>query len=144
MEPTCLQRAAQAGDVQGLQKAIATLHEGIDATSGNLHFTALHTAARGGHLECVAALLAAGASAHAKARFGATPLYFAVIQGALPCVEALLAAGSRVDVAVGRGRTTPLIVAVRLQRLHEEEEAAAHFHAVLSRWLDEASSDGSD
>jgi len=34
--------------------------------------------------------------------------------------------------------------AVRLQRLHEEEEAAAHFHAVLSRWLDEASSDGSD
>ena len=26
--------------------------------------------------------------------------------------------------------------AVRLQRLHDEEEAAAHFHGVLSRWVD--------
>ncbi len=26
--------------------------------------------------------------------------------------------------------------AVRMQRLHEEEEAAAHFHAVLSRWTE--------
>lgn len=30
--------------------------------------------------------------------------------------------------------------AVRIQRLHEEEQAAAHFHGVLSRWTDEASS----
>ena len=73
--------------------------------------TALHLAAENGHLACLEALLAAGASVHSVEECGRTALSFAVKhpdycdEGHIACVRALIAAGADVNHANDCGMT---------------------------------------
>ena len=66
--------------------------------------SALHEAARAGHVDIVAALLAAGADVAARDAAGRTPLLDAVQGGRLGVVDALLAAGADPAAEDGEGR----------------------------------------
>jgi ankyrin repeat protein len=68
-------------------------------------FTALMWAANNGSIECVSALLAAGATVDMKAKDGATALIWAAYNGKTECVSALLAAGATVDLKSKYGDT---------------------------------------
>jgi len=99
-------RHARLADVAGLLSGDADVNEPKTDGSGA---TALCIAAQEGHMEVVAALLAAGAIVHAAE--GARPaLQFAAAHGHLEVVAALLAAGARVNEAGDEG-ATPLLVA---------------------------------
>lgn len=67
--------------------------------------TALHYAARHGHLECVKLLLAHGANVRAAHRaLGSTPVHSAAIRGQEACLRALVEGGGDASAAsVGRG-----------------------------------------
>jgi len=88
-----LLEAASAGDPRKVAAAIAAGADlaGADAESGS---TALHFAADRGALDCVAALLEAGAAVDAADADGATPLACAALCGHADVVVALLAAGA--------------------------------------------------
>lgn len=77
--------------------------------------SALHEAARAGHVEIVAALLAAGADVHARDARARTPLLDAAHGARLAALEALLAAGARVDVQDDQGRSA-LVLACLAER----------------------------
>ena len=70
----------------------AALAAGADPTTISTFQTALHSAAAGGHVECVRAPLAAGASPAAADSAGWTPLALAAIGGCTEAARALAAA----------------------------------------------------
>lgn len=67
--------------------------------------TALCLAARGGSVECVEALVAAGVDACSVSRNGRSALHFAARGGCAGCVKVLVEAGADVDVLDGEGRS---------------------------------------
>ena len=91
--------------------------------------TPLHAAAKGGTVESIEALVAAGGSLEARLHLGergATPLHVAASRGRAKVVEALLAAGSSPEAQTDEG-ATPLV------------EAAARGHAGVVSALEAAS-----
>ena len=88
-----LLRAARAGDAAALADALAS---GADVSARAAWFgsSALHLAAHGGHVECVRALLAAGAETDAKNDAGKRPFDYARESGHAALVELLANAPS--------------------------------------------------
>lgn len=67
---------------------------GVDVRSAGYEETALHVAAKEGHVEVVEVLLRNGARVDARSRFGWTPLIWAVACGGVDVATVLLQAGA--------------------------------------------------
>jgi ankyrin repeat protein len=110
-----LDRAAAAGDIEGLR---AALEDGADvgARTGEERRTALHAAAGAGHAGLVAALLDAGAAIDARDESGRTALWRAAGRGHLEVVRLLLRRGADPEGRDFEAEQTPLIQAVLADR----------------------------
>ena len=88
-----LRRAAGNGDLQRVKALLAT---GVDVNALCPLYgkTPLHDAAWQGRIECLEALLAAGASVDSKTRFGSTPLHYACQMDHVTCAQSLIRAGA--------------------------------------------------
>ena len=98
-----LHRAAQAGDVAGLQAALAS-GAAVDARDG-LGWTALMHAVDKGYPLLVELLLGAGADVDVRAPDGATALFMAAVHGHSGNIELLMAAGADLSVRGPKGKT---------------------------------------
>jgi ankyrin repeat protein len=108
--------AAREGKLQELQRLLTP--DNVDDVSG-LGKTALHFAARYGHVECVKWCLKMRANVNVqdRANFGARPLRYASLDDHVDVVRVLLDAGALVDVADDVGRT-PLYYAIFGNNVH--------------------------
>ena len=89
--------ASERGYLEIVQALLG--REGTDVNKGGLGGdTALHWAAREGHIEVARALLQAGANARKSNEEGQTPLHLASREGHIEIVRALLEAGAGADV----------------------------------------------
>ena len=101
---TALHRAAASGDAAWIKKLVAAL-EALSADTAKaaleaqsvMKWTALHYAAREGHVEAVEALVAAGASLDARSEAGCTPLDVAAANGRTEAAAALVGAGAPLE-----------------------------------------------
>ena len=90
-------RASDRGYLEIVQALLG--REGTDVNKGDYDDnTALHLAARDGHIEVARALLQAGANARKSNNRGKTPLHYASENGTIKIVRALLEAGAGADV----------------------------------------------
>ena len=120
-----LLKAAQDGDAERLQRELLSFGDGgVNALApGATHSTALHLAAYGGHMDCVAALLAAGAEKDVKNAAGKRAYDYAREQGHLRIAELLLTAPS--VAAEQQKQKEEALLAEKAARLRLEESAAA-------------------
>ena len=96
-------RAASAGDVSALDKALAT---GADPNGrGRRGWTPLMYAANKGYTLLVPPLLAAGAKPNLRAADGATALFIAALHGHSELVDILVKAGADPTIKGPKGRT---------------------------------------
>jgi hypothetical protein len=91
--------AAKKGDVEKVQASLLMSpdliwYRGQTTSAGFVGHSALHWAAAKGHVECLLALIAAGADIHAKNRGGTTVLHTAAMNDSIKCVEILLRCGA--------------------------------------------------
>lgn len=105
--------AAQRGDATAVEAAVA--EPGVVKATAEAGDTALHIAARGGHLAVVNVLLDAGAEVDALNEMGWTPLFCAAYNPELDCgfapiVKRLIDAGANVNHRIHFG-LTPLMLA---------------------------------
>jgi len=130
-----LRRAAEQGDLEGVEAALAAGADlaSADSTFGN---TALHLAARRGHVDVVELLLAKGADPLANDAGTMTPLHVAARDGRTKAVRLLLeqarcSSGVLRDVlfvASGSVRGRPEVVALiesALENAHRREAGMA-------------------
>jgi ankyrin repeat protein len=108
--PERLRRLAAAGDRRAMQQLLMA---GVDVNGrgDGDEDTALHVAARGGHLDVVELLVEYGAQVSALNRLRRTPLHLAAVAGHVAVVRSLLAAGAPVDATGHSDR--PLDLALR-------------------------------
>ena len=76
----------------------------VDIRDGNGD-TALHKAARGGHLQVIQVLVSSGADVNMKNKFGNTALHIAAHEGHLQVVQHLLSSGADVNMKDNDGDT---------------------------------------
>ena len=96
-------RAASAGDVSALEKALAA---GADPNArGRRGWTPLMYAANKGYTLLVPPLLAAGAKPNLRAADGATALFIAALHGHSEIIAALMKAGADPSIKGPKGRT---------------------------------------
>ncbi|KAK2504767.1 hypothetical protein MC885_003335 [Smutsia gigantea] len=109
--PTLLQQAAAQGNVTLLSMLLN--EEGLDINySCEDGHSALYSAARNGHTDCVRLLLNAEAQVNAADKRGFTPLCAAAAQGHFKCVELLIAYDANINHAAAEGQT-PLYLACK-------------------------------
>ena len=108
VRPDALHRAAQAGDIDGLQAAIAAGVD-VDARDGR-GWTALMHAVNKGYTLLVPRLLEAKAEVDVRAPDGATALFMAAVHGHTEIFSQLMQAGADASIPGPQGRT-PLDVA---------------------------------
>ncbi|CAO2602722.1 Cortactin-binding protein 2 [Lemmus lemmus] len=109
--PTLLQQAAAQGNVTLLSTLLN--EEGLDINySCEDGHSALYSAAKNGHTDCVRLLLNAEARVDAADKNGFTPLCAAAAQGHLECVELLTAYDANINHAAAGGQT-PLYLACK-------------------------------
>ncbi|KAM4874323.1 cortactin-binding protein 2 isoform 3-T4 [Thomomys bottae] len=109
--PTLLQQAAAQGNVTLLSMLLN--EEGLDINySCEDGHSALYSAAKNGHTDCVRLLLNAEARIDAADKNGFTPLCAAAAQGHFECVELLIAYDANIDHAAAGGQT-PLYLACK-------------------------------
>ncbi|KAM6203028.1 cortactin-binding protein 2 isoform 2-T2 [Rhynchocyon petersi] len=109
--PTLLQQAAAQGNVTLLSMLLN--EEGLDINySCEDGHSALYSAAKNGHTDCVRLLLNAEAPVNAADRNGFTPLCAAAAQGHVKCVELLIAYHANINHAADGGQT-PLFLACK-------------------------------
>lgn len=88
--------AATEGALECLKLLLAT--SGCEVNrADDFGLTPLHYAARGGHADCVQALLAVGADPRRTARDGVTPAHMAVESDSVACLLLLRGAGASMD-----------------------------------------------
>jgi len=111
--------------------------------------SALHEAARHGHVDIVSALLAAGADLNVRDADGLSPLLDAVSGGHLAAIDPLLAAGADLNATDARGRGALALACLSasaalplVQRLLELGVAADAVDADGKRALDHAAAAG--
>ena len=68
-------------------------------------YVALHWACQEGHLECVKALLGAGADINKQGNYGQTPLMLAALNGQIEVVRELLKRGAKKELKNKYGHT---------------------------------------
>lgn len=109
--PTLLQQAAAQGNVTLLSMLLN--EEGLDINySCEDGHSALYSAAKNGHTDCVRLLLNAEAQVNAADKNGFTPLCAAASQGHFKCVEFLIAYDADINHAADGGQT-PLYLACK-------------------------------
>ncbi|XP_076972960.1 cortactin-binding protein 2 isoform X2 [Tamandua tetradactyla] len=109
--PTLLQQAAAQGNVTLLSMLLN--EEGLDINySCEDGHSALYSAAKNGHTDCVRLLLNAEAQVNAADKNGFTPLCAAAAQGHFECIELLIAYHADIDHAADGGQT-PLYLACK-------------------------------
>ncbi|ELV13639.1 Cortactin-binding protein 2 [Tupaia chinensis] len=109
--PTLLQQAAAQGNVTLLSMLLN--EEGLDINySCEDGHSALYSAAKNGHTDCVRLLLNAEAQVNAADKNGFTPLCAAAAQGHFKCVELLIAYDANINHAAEGGQT-PLYLACK-------------------------------
>ncbi|XP_049626982.1 cortactin-binding protein 2 isoform X1 [Suncus etruscus] len=109
--PTLLQQAAAQGNVTLLSMLLN--EEGLDINySCEDGHSALYSAAKNGHTDCVRLLLNAEAQVSAADKNGFTPLCAAAEQGHFKCVELLIAYDANINHAADGGQT-PLYLACK-------------------------------
>ncbi|XP_036086889.1 cortactin-binding protein 2 isoform X5 [Rousettus aegyptiacus] len=109
--PTLLQQAAAQGNVTLLSMLLN--EEGLDINySCEDGHSALYSAAKNGHTDCVRLLLNAEAQVDAADKNGFTPLCAAAAQGHFKCVELLIAYNANINHAADGGQT-PLYLACK-------------------------------
>ncbi|XP_014640891.1 PREDICTED: cortactin-binding protein 2 isoform X2 [Ceratotherium simum simum] len=109
--PTLLQQAAAQGNVTLLSMLLS--EEGLDINySCEDGHSALYSAAKNGHTDCVRLLLNAEAQVNAADKNGFTPLCAAVAQGHFKCVQLLIAYDANINHAADGGQT-PLYLACK-------------------------------
>uniref|UniRef100_A0A0P6J266 Cortactin-binding protein 2 n=2 Tax=Heterocephalus glaber TaxID=10181 RepID=A0A0P6J266_HETGA len=109
--PTLLQQAAAQGNVTLLSMLLN--EEGLDINySCEDGHSALYSAAKNGHTDCVRLLLNAEAQVNAADKNGFTPLCAAAAQGHFECVELLIAYDANINHAAAGGQT-PLYLACK-------------------------------
>ncbi|XP_029780312.1 cortactin-binding protein 2 isoform X1 [Suricata suricatta] len=109
--PALLQQAATQGNVTLLSMLLN--EEGLDINySCEDGHSALYSAAKNGHTDCVRLLLNAGAQVNAADTNGFTPLCAAAAQGHFKCVELLTAYDANINHAADEGQT-PLYLACK-------------------------------
>lgn len=116
MEPEqLLEYSVTAGDHVGILMAL-TLNCDVSKTDDPMGMTPLHMAAWHGHAQCVATLVAAGASVSATAHRNLTPLHMAALgntQAHAECVTLLLTAGADPLAKTEAGETAHHLAAQR-------------------------------
>ncbi|XP_075414713.1 cortactin-binding protein 2 [Tenrec ecaudatus] len=109
--PTLLQQAAAQGNVTLLSMLLN--EEGLDINhSCEDGHSALYSAAKNGHTDCVRLLLNAEAQVNAADKNGFTPLCAAAAQGHVKCVELFIAYHANINHAAAEGQT-PLYLACK-------------------------------
>ncbi|XP_036038311.1 cortactin-binding protein 2 isoform X1 [Onychomys torridus] len=109
--PTLLQQAAAQGNVTLLSMLLN--EEGLDINySCEDGHSALYSAAKNGHTDCVRSLLNAEARVDAADKDGFTPLCAAAAQGHFECIELLTAYDADINHAAAGGQT-PLYLACK-------------------------------
>ncbi|KAM5303756.1 cortactin-binding protein 2 [Glossophaga mutica] len=109
--PTLLQQAAAQGNVTLLSMLLN--EEGLDINySCEDGHSALYSAAKNGHTDCVRLLLNAEAQVNAVDKNGFTPLCAAASQGHFKCIELLIAYDADINYAADGGQT-PLYLACK-------------------------------
>ncbi|XP_004677030.1 PREDICTED: cortactin-binding protein 2 [Condylura cristata] len=109
--PTLLQQAAAQGNVTLLSMLLN--EEGLDINySCEDGHSALYSAAKNGHTDCVRLLLSAEPQVNAADKNGFTPLCAAAAQGHFKCVELLIAFDANINHAADGGQT-PLYLACK-------------------------------
>ena len=101
--PDALHRAAQSGDIAGLQAALSAGVE-VDARDGR-GWTALMHAVNKGYVLLVEPLLEAGANPDVRAPDGATALFMAAVHGHTEVIELLSNTGVDVSIKGPKGKT---------------------------------------
>ena len=111
VRPDALHRAAQAGDIEGLNAALEAGVD-IDARDGR-GWTALMHAVNKGYLLLVEPLLAAKADPNVRAPDGATALFMAAVHGHTDIIVMLMKAGASVSVRGPKGKTAVEVARTR-------------------------------
>ena len=119
--PDALHWAAHAGDVAGLQAALAGGAD-VDARDGR-SWTALMHAVDKGYPLLVELLLAAGADVDVRAPDGATALFMAAVHGHTGIIELLMAAGADLSVRGPQGKTAVDVARARYGDANAAREA---------------------
>uniref|UniRef100_A0A1B0CDD6 Uncharacterized protein n=2 Tax=Lutzomyia longipalpis TaxID=7200 RepID=A0A1B0CDD6_LUTLO len=94
--------AALYGDLERLDVAIG---RGATNDCDNAGYTALHYAARAGHMEACRKLIAAGADVNCTTKGGVTPLHRAAMMGRWEIVEFLCKRGANLTTTDSDGQT---------------------------------------
>jgi len=97
-------------------KALTDKGANVKATD-NHEFTALHRAARSGHVVCVQVLLKCGAEIEATGYRSFRPLHAAVKYSHCSTVEFLLIKGASIDAGTDNDGCTPLSIAIQQHRV---------------------------
>ena len=106
-----LHRAADAGDIEGLQEALEAGAD-VDARDGKGWTALMHAVAKGYPL-VVEPLLEADADPDVRAPDGATALFMAAVDGHTEIIVGLMAAGADVSIRGPMGRTAVDVARVR-------------------------------
>ena len=118
LPPEVLHRAAQAGDIGGLEAALSSGAD-LDRRDGS-GWTALMHAVNKGYTLLVEPLLEAGADPDVRAPDGATALFMAAVHGHTEVIELLMEAGADVSVKGPKGMTAADVA----RALYGDAEAA--------------------